>query len=118
MAHSAVEHSAVLHALAWRPDLRVRPIPVDSLGRVDLTDLGEPDVVAVQSANHEVGTLQPVGRAAETGRPVFMDAGASMGRLPLPEGWSVAVLELGFEQPANSRLAAPMAATILSGWRK
>src|SRR3954451_21894491 len=34
------------------------------------------------------------------------------------DGWSVAVLELGFEQPATSRLAAPMAATILSGWRK
>jgi len=33
-------------------------------------------------------------------------------------GWSVAVLELGFEQPATSRLAAPIAATILSGWRK
>jgi hypothetical protein len=35
-----------------------------------------------------------------------------------PEGWSEAVLELGFEQPATRRLAAPMAATILSGWRK
>src|SRR5689334_16008383 len=34
-------------------------------------------------------------------------------------GSSVAVLlELGFEQPAKSRLAAPSAATILSGWRK
>jgi hypothetical protein len=31
---------------------------------------------------------------------------------------SVAVLELGFPQPAISRLAAPSAATILSGWRK
>src|SRR4029077_5243506 len=34
------------------------------------------------------------------------------------DGWSVAVLELGLEQPATSRLAAPMAATILNGWRK
>src|SRR3954447_4701945 len=33
-------------------------------------------------------------------------------------GSSVAVLELGLEQPATSRLAAPSAATILSGWRK
>jgi hypothetical protein len=32
---------------------------------------------------------------------------------------SVAVLlELGLEQPANTRLAAPSAATIFSGWRK
>jgi cysteine desulfurase len=90
VAHAAVEHSAVLHALAWRSDVRARPVRVDPLGRVDLGDLGHPDVVALQSANHEVGTLQPVAEAAATGAPLFMDAGASMGRLPLPEGWSVA----------------------------
>ncbi len=88
VAHAAVEHSAVLHALAWRSDLQVRSLPVDRLGRVDLTTLEDPDVVALQSANHEVGTVQPV--AAVAGRPVFMDACASMGRLPLPDGWSVA----------------------------
>src|SRR3954447_25948066 len=64
VAHAAVEHSAVLHALAWRPDLRTRAVGVDRLGRVDLTDLGDPDVVALQLANHEVGTLQPVHEAA------------------------------------------------------
>jgi cysteine desulfurase len=90
VAHAAVEHSSVLHALAWRPDLQVRPVRVDHLGRVDLTDLGEPDVVALQSANHEVGTRQPVAEAAADGRLVFTDACASMGRLPLPDGWSVA----------------------------
>jgi len=37
---------------------------------------------------------------------------------PEAVGSSVAVLELGFEQPAKSRLTAPSAATILSGWRK
>jgi cysteine desulfurase len=88
VAHSAVEHSAVLHALAWRPDVRARPVRVDRLGRIDISDLGDPDVVALQSANHEVGTLQPVAEAA--GKPLFMDACASMGRLPLPDGWSVA----------------------------
>ena len=91
VAHAAVEHSAVLHALGWRPDLLVRPIPVDRLGRVDLTGLGAPDVVALQSANHEVGTVQPVAEVGEMGEvTVFMDACASMGRLPLPGGWSVA----------------------------
>jgi cysteine desulfurase len=90
VAHAAVEHSAVLHALAWRPDLQVRPVRVDHLGRVDLTDLGEPDVLALQSANHEVGTCQPVAAAAGGSRLVFTDACASMGRLPLPDGWSVA----------------------------
>jgi cysteine desulfurase len=88
VAHGAVEHSAVLHALAWRPDVVARPVRVDRVGRVDLADLGNPDVVALQTANHEVGTIQPL---AEVGRaPVFTDACASMGRLPLPGGWDVA----------------------------
>ena len=93
VAHPAVEHSSVLHALAWRPDLRARPLRVHRDGRVDLdhlTQLGDHDLLALQSANHEVGTLQPVAQAAAGGRPVFMDACASMGRLPLPDGWSVA----------------------------
>jgi cysteine desulfurase len=90
VAHSAAEHSAVLHALAWRPDVQALPVRVDQHGTVDPAELGSPDVLALQSANHEVGTLQPVDRAATTGIPLFMDACASMGRLPLPEGWSVA----------------------------
>src|SRR3954452_20607629 len=36
VAYAAVEHSAVLHALAWRPDVQARPVRVDSAGRVDL----------------------------------------------------------------------------------
>ena len=92
VAHAAVEHSAVLHALAWRPDVTARPVRVDALGRVDLEDLGEAHVVALQAANHEVGTLQPVAEArARIGdTPLFVDACASLGRLPLPDGWSVA----------------------------
>lgn len=85
VAHSAVEHSAVLHALAWRPDLRVRSLPVDATGRIDPEQVGEHDVLALQDANHEVGTVQP-----EVGGVVFRDACASMGRLPLREGWAVA----------------------------
>jgi cysteine desulfurase len=88
VAHAAVEHSAVLHALAWRSDLTVRALPVDRLGRVELDAVGEPDVVALQHANHEVGTVQPVSEVAAGA--VFMDACASMGRLPLPDGWSAA----------------------------
>lgn len=93
VAHGAVEHSAVLHALAWRTDVEARPAPVDRDGRVDLDALvgADADVVALQHANHEVGTVQPVAEAAErTGVPLFTDACASMGRLPLPEGWAVA----------------------------
>jgi len=86
VAHSAVEHSAVLHALSWRPDLTVRSLPVDASGRVDPDALGDYDVLALQDANHEVGTVQPAVGAGV----VFRDAAASMGRTPLREGWSVA----------------------------
>lgn len=88
VAHSAVEHSSVLHALEWWGG-ETRPLPVDPAGRVEgpVPDL---DVLALQSANHEVGTLQPVAEHAGAAASVFVDAAASMGRLPLPEGWAVA----------------------------
>lgn len=86
VAHSAVEHSAVLHALAWRPDLQVRALPVDATGRIDPERVGAYDVLALQDANHEVGTIQPVVGVGT----VFRDACASMGRVPLREGWAVA----------------------------
>lgn len=90
IAHTALEHSAVLHAARWGGT--PLSIPVDSLGRVVLEDVPSlAAVVAVQAANHEVGTLQPVAALSErTEAPVFMDACASMGRLPLPSGWAVA----------------------------
>jgi len=89
---TAVEHSAVLHAGRWHADRggRFDTLPVDRLGRVGPAD-SDATVLAVQSANHEVGTVQPVAEvAAATEAPVFMDACASAGRLPLPEGWSAA----------------------------
>jgi cysteine desulfurase len=95
VVHSQVEHSAVLHAVAW--GATSDPVGGASDGRVHDGDLVEhavgPDVaaVALQSANHEVGTVQPVGELdLPHGVPLFMDACASMGRLPLPDGWSVA----------------------------
>ena len=87
VARSAVEHSAVLHALEWWGGEAV-PVPVDASGRID-GPVPDADVVAVQSANHEVGTLQPVPGFAG-GPPLFVDACASMGRLPLPDGWAAA----------------------------
>jgi cysteine desulfurase len=95
----AVEHSAVHHALRWA-GLPVATLPVDRTGRVDpmtvaalLPELpAAPGVVALQSANHEVGTVQPVAEvaAAVGDAPLFVDACSSAGRMPLPEGWSVA----------------------------
>lgn len=74
-----IEHAAVLDAL---PD--ARELPVDPLGHVDLAGLTPTaGIVAVQSANHEIGTLQDVD-AVRAGPTVIVDACASMGRLPLP----------------------------------
>jgi len=88
---SAVEHASVMHAGQWHHDHggSFDTLPVDELGRVQAEGAAAATVLAVQSANHEVGTLQPVtGLAAHA--PLFMDACASAGRLPLPEGWSAA----------------------------
>jgi len=97
IVHTAVEHSSVLHAAAWVPGEH-RSVPVDAVGRVRVEDVvaaagvGPTAVVAVQSANHEVGTTQPVAEVAARldGTPLFVDACASAGRTPLPEGWSAA----------------------------
>ena len=99
VVHGAVEHSAVRHAVDWSGAPSVE-VPVDRAGRVAPGDVhravgGAADpvaVVAVQSANHEVGTVQPVAEVAAGlgGVPLFMDACASMGRLALPEGWAAA----------------------------
>ncbi len=95
VVHSSVEHSAVRHAVSW--GARSSEVSVTGAGRVRHDDLvvaaNAPDVaaVALQTANHEVGTLQDVGSfTLPDGVPLFTDACASMGRLPLPEGWSAA----------------------------
>jgi cysteine desulfurase len=95
--HSAVEHSAVLNAAAWAGGESVS-VPVDRLGRVHVDELARAAsapgvaVAAVQSANHEVGTVQPLPDvvAALGEVPLFVDACASAGRLPLPHGWAAA----------------------------
>ena len=95
VVHSAVEHAAVRHAAAWGGE--VSEVGCDELGRVRAGDLVEgadapgAAVVALQSANHEVGTIQSVGDLELLHDvPLFTDACASMGRLPLPGGWAAA----------------------------
>ena len=93
IVHSTVEHSSVLHAVRWREG-RSTPVGVDRTGRVDAAELtrvaGERDVaaVALQAANQEVGTLQPVDDL-DVPRTValFVDAAAAAGRVPLPRRW-------------------------------
>jgi cysteine desulfurase len=91
--HSAVEHSSVLQAAPGSA------VPVDRLGRVDLDEFARavraPGVAlaALMSANHEVGTVQPLSAAAalcgEHDVPLYVDAAQSVGRLPVPDGWSL-----------------------------
>ena len=92
VVHTAVEHSAVLHS-AGADGVEVG---VDVQGRVDQEAFKDAvrrpgvAVAAVQSANHEVGTRQPIAAIAQDcGRvPLFVDASASVGHDALPDGWS------------------------------
>ena len=93
IVHSAIEHSAVRHAASWGGTQHLEG--ADSQGRVDPVALSEAAsetgvaACALQSANHEVGTLQPVSDLRlPHDVPLFVDACASMGRLPLPDQWS------------------------------
>jgi cysteine desulfurase len=95
IAYGAVEHSSVLHAAAWRPSPATAAARVDATGRVDLDALAaaarEPGVgaVALQAANQEVGTLQPVDDLdLPDGVPLLVDAAAAVGHIPLPRRWS------------------------------
>ncbi|HUC58378.1 MAG TPA: aminotransferase class V-fold PLP-dependent enzyme [Streptosporangiaceae bacterium] len=98
---SAVEHSSVLNAVARLEDegSLVTLVGVDGDGRVNLDEFAaavrqDRTVLAcLQSANHEIGTIQPLGSAADACLaarvPLFVDAAASAGRMPPPEGWSL-----------------------------
>ncbi|MGN6162465.1 MAG: cysteine desulfurase family protein [Marmoricola sp.] len=96
VAVSSVEHSAVLHAAEWheRRGGVVTRLPVGALGVVDLTSLpADVGVVALQSANHEVGTRQPIAALrAQTDAALFVDACASGGRDALPTDWDTMAL--------------------------
>ncbi|GAA3215921.1 hypothetical protein GCM10010468_37680 [Actinocorallia longicatena] len=97
---SAVEHSSVLHVAEQfeRDGGRVTTVGVDLYGRVSAEEFAaalRPDtaLACLQSANHEVGTVQPVDEAAAACRaarvPLLVDAAQSVGRVPLPGGWSI-----------------------------
>ncbi len=101
LVHSAIEHSAVLHAARAHIAAggQAAPVPVDRLGRVDAaayaTAVAGPGaaLAALISASHEVGTGQPVAEGAaacdRSGVPLYVDAAQSLGRAPVPEGWSI-----------------------------
>lgn len=92
---SAVEHSCVLHAVE---DADVTEVGTDRTGLVDAGAFGaalreDTALACLQSANHEVGTVQPVDRAAElcraAGVPLLVDAAQSLGWGAVAGGWSL-----------------------------
>lgn len=101
LVHAAVEHSCVLHAAATHAAAggTVTAVPVDRLGRVDpeayaaAVRQGGVALAALQSANHEVGTVQPVAEVGAActaaGVPLYVDAAQSVGRVPVPAGWAL-----------------------------
>jgi cysteine desulfurase len=97
---SAVEHSAVLQAGAHHVAAggTMALVEVERTGRVEAerfaATLGPgAALAALQSANHEVGTVQPVEAVAEVTRergiPLYVDACQSIGRTPVPTCWSL-----------------------------
>ncbi|MCA1221961.1 cysteine desulfurase family protein, partial [Streptomyces sp. 8L] len=97
---SAVEHSSVLHAAGFAADAggSVTEVPVARSGAVSpgaYADALRADtaLACLQSANHEVGTVQPVAEVAgacrERGVPLLVDAAQSLGWGPVPGAWSL-----------------------------
>lgn len=97
---SAVEHSSVLHSaeVFEAEGGEVTRVPVDRSGAVDPSAYAaalRPDtaLACLQSANHEVGTVQPVAEVARAcraaGVPLFVDAAQSLGWGPVEGGWSL-----------------------------
>lgn len=100
---SAVERAAVLNA-ADRAGTRAT-VPVDRLGRVDAdaftaaVQVPRVALAALQHANGEVGTLQPVAQVHEAARaagvPLLVDAGASLGHVAVGPHWDVLAADAG-----------------------
>ncbi|SEF60711.1 cysteine desulfurase [Actinacidiphila yanglinensis] len=108
---SAVEHSAVLHAAEAVPGAETVQVGVDRTGRVAPADFAAAigsgstsgsdrqapgagtALAALQSANHEVGTLQPVAEVADlcraAGVPLLVDAAQSLAWGPVEGPWSL-----------------------------
>lgn len=97
---SAVEHSSVLHAAQAHEDAggTVTEVPVDRYGAVTAAGYAQAvgpatALACLQSANHEVGTVQPVaevaGVCAQAGVPLLVDAAQSLAWGPVEGAWSV-----------------------------
>src|SRR4051794_27300220 len=90
----AVEHSSVLHAAEAlaAEGAEITTVPVDRFGRVDAEEYAgalrdDTALACLQTANHEVGTTQPVAAVGAAcrriGVPLLVDAAQSIGRVGL-----------------------------------
>lgn len=97
---SAVEHSSVLHAAEVHQagGGTVTEVTVGRTGAVSPSGFAaalRPDtaLACLQSANHEVGTVQPVAEVAAScraaGVPLLVDAAQSLGWGPVEGAWSL-----------------------------
>ena len=97
---SAIEHSSVLHAADTHEGDggTVTRVTVDRAGVVGVRAYAEAlradtALACLQSANHEVGTEQPVAEVAalcqEAGVPLLVDAAQSLGWGRVEGAWSV-----------------------------
>ncbi|PHX61528.1 MAG: aminotransferase, partial [Actinobacteria bacterium] len=93
LALSSVETAALLDLGEVRPATQI--VGVDAYGRIDAEAFQRASasaaIGALQVANTEVGTCQPIELVAATDPdlPILMDASQAIGRIPLPQGWSM-----------------------------
>lgn len=91
---SRAEHPALVQSAEWLQNhgFTLCRVPIDGRGRVDPADVREAItdqtiLICIHHAHHDLGTVQPVAEigaiAAEHGIPLFVDASASGGWLPI-----------------------------------
>ncbi|HKQ37864.1 MAG TPA: cysteine desulfurase family protein [Verrucomicrobiae bacterium] len=117
---SAIEHPAVLNSIEFlkTQGFTSTLVKVDRQGVVDPKDVAgaiteETVLVAVHHVNHDIGTIEPIREIAEVvadrGIPLFVDAAASGGWLPI----DVQALGAGLLSLAPHRFYGPKGAGVL-----
>ena len=117
---SAIEHPAVLNSIEFlkTQGFAASLVTVDGNGFVNPADVAaaitnETVLVAVHHVNHDIGTIEPITEiaelAAEKGVPLFVDASASAGWLPL----DVQAMGIGLLSLAPHRFYGPKGAGVL-----
>lgn len=103
---TAIEHPAVMRSVEWleQHGFTATRVPVNGVGRVDPEAIRQAltertVLVCVHHTHHDLGTIQPIREiasiTAEQGVPLFVDASASGGWVPLDvEALGVSLLSL------------------------